>query len=593
MNKNLLIIGLLFIFSMSIVNAYPSYLNITITEWVTQNITFAENFTLEEKRQSCTILGVINITNLNETVPISDLYLEFTNTGDMISNFSNVDGRIGVHIGNRTAGENWTIHIPQILGDEYSVWEYNLSCDRTTPPLNIDTAYKTLVDSVQTKVLAGKEFNITQWATNDAPYDITDLNITMETMSVEWNGSFDNFTFYEKYLVGDYTNLSNLTTTYWEWLPAGGTLPVGNSRNITYSLKAPNSVPTSQTYLALKETSYYNIPYLVSNLTIIRVEAVSDVKLNAEKAIVRPATNVSDNNVTWSASAEVEVPYNIGYNLTKVSVWVTQNISPLATDTPFGYINRTYNTTSTANTGIINSSTGWSMSGFEFNYTDVPPPIVWVKPFFSIYDNNDTTGQIVRASYTKNAGDIYLKYIYVVSGYWLEVNKSIIAKPDQDQYEITIVVKNIGNAWTPAGLAVTVYDYVPAEFMPIWNFTSSGLSSTSNQEIVGGGYNGTSFEYALPINATFNASLAPDQTWTAKYSVNGTGEYKVSDLYIVGLDPKQVDGAGTHAGISINSVMYSYTKEIFYVAGVLALIILNIVNFTMTKRIEKKIHEKN
>jgi hypothetical protein len=591
MNKNLIIIGLLFIFSMSIVSAYPSYINITITEWVTRNVTFAENFDLEQETKSCTILGVINITNLNDTVPISDIYLEFTNTDEMISNFSHVDGRIGVHIGNRTAGENWTIHIPQLLGTNYSVWHYNLSCETTTPPLNISTSYKTLVDSVQTKVLAGKEFNITQWATNTAPYEITDLNITMETMGVEWNGSFDNFTFYKKYLVGDSGNLHNITNRTWWWAPSGGTLAGGNNENITYSLKSPDSVPTSQTYLALKETSEYNIPYLVSNLTIINVEAVSDVKLNAEKTIIRPATNVNDSNVTWRADAEIEVPYNIGYNLTKVSVWITHNRSPLATDTPFGSKGRNYSGSSASyQTGIINSTNGWSMEDFQFNYTDVPPPIVWVKPFFSIYDDET---QIVRASYTKNKGDIYLKYIYVVNGYWLEVNKTVLAKEDQDQYEITIVVKNIGNAWTPSGLVVTAYDYIPSEFSAPWNYTPSTHNYRHSSNVLGGGYNGTSYEYVIDPKGQFNSSLGPDEIWNVTYTINGTDEYKVSELYIVGLDPKQVDGAGTHTGISINSIMYSYTKEIFYVAGVLALIILNIVNFTMTKRIERKIHEKN
>ena len=84
----------------------------------------------------------------------------------------------------------------------------------------------------------------------------------------------------------------------------------------------------------------------------------SHIKLTDEKTIIQPATNVSDRNVTWRADAEINVPasHNIGYNLTMVSVWVTHNMSPLETNTPFGVIGQNYTSSSINPTGIINSS---------------------------------------------------------------------------------------------------------------------------------------------------------------------------------------------------------------------------------------------
>ncbi|MFO7711462.1 MAG: hypothetical protein R6V53_06860 [Candidatus Woesearchaeota archaeon] len=585
---------------MPVAFAYPSYIDITMAETVYQNITFAKDFDPVEN-QTCIIIGVINVTNLNDTHAFSDILVNLTNVDSLETNITHVSGRNGTSFLNKTNNTAW-LHIPELRGNNNSVWNYTLDCADTQPPLNIDTSYETSVDGVNLKVLAGKNFTVTSIAENSAGFaDITNLNITIEAQQVTWNESTYNFSLVNLFPSGDYTNVSgNDSKVQWIWRPMGGTLPIGEKVNITYNVSAPISVPTSNTYLAIKETSEYSIAYMASNISIESIKAVGDLDFGQEKAIIRPATNVNDTNVTWRIDADTTVPLDAAYNITRVSVWVTHNLSPMATDTPFGHLNTTYSPS-----GLQNKTNGWqtTSSGSErywtFNYTDgsdpitSPPPVVWIRPYHHLFDGKN---QIIKTNITQSGEDVYLKYIYVVNGYWLEIDKNITSI-DEDMYQIDTVVSNIGNGWTPQDLKVTAYDFVPSEFAA-WDFSEPyNLESTLSGA---GGYNGTSYRWDIPQKSGFNASLGPctgpnavsqaNCTWNVSYKVNGSGQYRVSELYIVGLDPQKVEGAPSHEGITVISSLANSTKESLYALGALALIALNVVNFVMTRRINKKLN---
>jgi hypothetical protein len=379
----------------------------------------------------------------------------------------------------------------------------------------------------------------------------------------------------------------------WVWTPGGGNIASNEQWNITFYVLAPENVPASGTYLWLTETSSYKIYALLSNLTIDEISAIGDIDISESKEIIQPATNVNDTNVTWEVRGNLSVPYNIAYNITQVSVWVTTNLSPISMDTPFGRLNKTY-----FPAGLQNETTPWgsetdALGNFIFNYTDgsnsnSPPPIVWIKPYYYLFNGGN---QVMVYNVTQNGTDTYMSYIYVVNGYWLQVDKNITSVAS-DIYEISIYVENIGNAWTPEDLAVTVYDFVPAEFIPPYDYTPAANSWDSSASVTGAGFNGTSYRFVIPNKPPYNASLGPGEFWNVTYRVNGSGEYRVSELYIVGLDPRKVDGAGTHEGITVIGTLSSYTKEVFYVVGVLALLVLNVINFVMTRRINERLTKK-
>lgn len=604
----LLLISLIFIISAVGVHAQqPTRINVTMTETVNRNVTYAENFYLEERTSFCTIEGVLTVANPDgpEAETISEIYVHLGNIKNLMTNLTLLNGRTGMMADyNISATENsdtyYILLIPELRPGENSTWSYNISCGNVNPPLDIQTNYTNPTHGTDRKVLADNYWVINQSATNSLSINeqITNVNVNMDVAAVNWEGALYNFSFGELYPYGNFSDVSNNGTSNstWVWTPGSGTLAQGETVHVVYSVRAPAQVPTSATYKAIVETLTYQVPYLASNISIDNITGVSRLETNLDKRIVRPADNENTTNVTWEVNADVRVPANLNvtYTLKKVSVWVTGNLLPSnVSDT--SHLNYSYiNATGTE----ISANTSWQMAAWQFNYTDGSdpvssrPPIVWIRPFFQITDGYN---QILNSTFTQSGNDYYMKYIYVINGYWLQIDKNITSIA-QDRYKINVRVENIGNAWTPKDLLVTVYDFVPSEFTA-WNYSQAASASST---VTGTEYNGTAYRWTVPQKLPQNASLGPkgqtgevNSSWSLTYDVNGTGAYAVSELYIVGLDPRKVEGAGAHEGITVISAFTSYTAEVFYVGVVLFLVVLNVVNFLMTKKINDKLDSHN
>ncbi len=714
----LVFFSLFFSLAFSAYAGYGTHLNVSMSEVVYQNVTFAKDFYLVENQTYCRIDGTLNITNPN-TEAIYDIYISYRNVNRLTSDFLYTDGRNGsmwsggagitrvlgkignntnnyslyneegmdldndheyddyvwvnsthiifnlssesgliairlkngtndVNIGsvpaylnmneieingsNRTYGnitivgtvttanildaENVTvtikeyyegpivIHIPELRGGEYTTFTYNITCTDTDPPVDITTEYSNPRTGYNRKVLAGYNWTINQTVGNFnyLGTDVTNLNITIVADTVPWNDTIFNFTLEYLYPVGDSGNVSGNGTnkSRWVWNVAGGTLAWNTTQYITYIVGAPLAVPFTATYRAIVETISYESAFLMSNLTIIDINASAALNFSFQKRIERPADNALSHNVTWEIRPEVRVPVNITYDLNKVTLWVTNNLDPTNTTTSFGELRRVFNESD----GIvkeINITTSWGNSSYYwyFNYTDgynasYPPPIVWMEPQWVI---TNKYGQILNFSRTISGNDVYLKYIYVVHGYWLEIEKNI-TNVGQDQYRIRTYVENIGNGWTPRYEYVTVYDFVPSEFTA-YNFSVTTDFINLSVGTPGSPYYGKAYRWNIPWKGTMNSSLGPkygpyatgaaNYSWSVTYLVNGSGAYKVSELYIVGLDPLRVDGASASPVIAVISSLQSYSKEILYVGIVAFLIIINITNLIITSKINKKL----
>ena len=603
--KPLKTIALFALFSLILVGtasaAQQTRLNISVSETIYQNVTFAQNFDLTESQTFCRIIGLVNITNPGDQ-PIADIYLNFSNTDNHETNFTHVSGRNGSQVSGVNPGDIFVIHVTELRPNDYSAYNYSVNCSSVPPPIDLSTTYANTATGINKKVLAGDDWTINQSLANTLAImqNITDVNITLVAQNVTWNATSDSFVLADLLPYGDYSNVTNATTSHWWWTPNGGTLEPSATPYIVFNMTAPNAVPTSNTYQALKETLSYRLNQLASNMSLDAVSGISDVEFSLNKRIVQPADNQLSNNVTWEVYANVSVPFNISLNLSQVSLWVTSDLDPTHIAV-FGGKNLTTNISVGQE---INQTTSWQTSdtaNWRFNYTDASnnisarPPIVWMQPYFTILD---AYGQIVNSSLTRNGEDYYMKYIYVVNGYWLQIDKNI-TNVGNDQYHIFTKVQNIGNAPTPSGLVVTVYDFVPAEFTA-WNWSGAdnGLGSyDSTSAVSGGSFNGTSYRWTIAPKGIQNASLyavpATNSTWNVSYTVNGSGDYKVSELYIVGLDPRKVEGAGTHEGITVKGGFASASGEMFYMGIVLFLIIINIVNFVMTRRINDKLNRQH
>jgi len=597
-----------FVLSLSYVSAVGVHLNVTMDEIVYRNTTFAENFFLTENTTYCVINGTLNITNPNNDT-VYDIELQFSNTATMVSNFTWVST---TKFGNQTSGqpnETIVIHIPALRQGNYSTFVYSVSCVDAEPPLDIDTNYSNPQGPYNRKVLAGYNWTVTQDVTNQnyLQENITNINITITAQTVVWNASEFNFSLVELLGFGDYANVAGNGTSNvtWTWAPNGGELEFNQTVNISYVMRAPFSVPFTATYRAILESITYGVDFLISNLSLDYINGSSDINFSLEKRISQPADNAQSHNVTWEIRPKINTNLNITFDVNRVTLWVTENLDPAndTASTSWGALNVTY-------TGQpmkeINITEEWGNSSYfwYFNYTDganssYPPPIVWIKPEWLI---SNKFGQIVNYSSTQSGTDLYIKYIYVIHGYWLEVAKNI-TNIGEDSYQVDIHVENIGNGWTPQFTYVTVYDFVPDEFL--WydmqpaGYDCPGGSYCQNLSVgtAGSEYYGMSFRWNIAWKGTMNASLGPkvgpdatgygNYSWNASYKVNGTGPYRVTDLYIVGLDPLKVDGATVSPAIAVITGLQSYTKEIIYVGIVAFLIIINVTNLVLTNKINK------
>jgi len=597
--------------SLYAVTAVGTHLNITMYEVVYQNVTFAENFELNESQKFCITNGTLNVTNPGaETV--YDIYLQYTNTEKMTSQFVHDPSTKKGNHSKGNPGQTIIVHIPELRQNNYSTFYYSVNCSgAANPPLNIESVYVNPDHGFSKKVLAGYNWTVNQSVTNEnyLQNNMTNINITITAHNVAWNGTIFNFSLEELYPVQDFANVHENNSIYqWWWAPNGGEIAYNTTYNISYRVRAPFSVPFTATYKAIVERVSYSSSFLISNLSLDFINGSSDINFSLEKRISQPADDVFNHNVTWEIRPSMNTNLNITFDVNDVTLWVTENLDPSnkTHDTDWGLIEVNYSGTPMKE---INISTGWGNSSYHwyFNYTDganstYPPPVVWMKPEWLI---TNKYGQIVNYSTTRSGNDLYIKYIYVIHGYWLEISKNV-SNIAEDSYQIDIYVQNIGNGWTPQYTYVTVYDFIPNEFA-VWDMTGGCPSTYCSNLTVGGAgseFNGMSYRWNIPWKGDMNASLGPkngpDQvpaanySWTMAYKVNGSGPYRVTDLYIVGLDPLKVDGASASPVIAVITGLQTYTKEVIYVGIVAFLIVINVTNLIITNKINRKLdHPKS
>lgn len=220
------------------------------------------------------------------------------------------------------------------------------------------------------------------------------------------------------------------------------------------------------------------------------------------------------------------------------------------------------NDTFTTGQVLINSTNNtWQSPTWLFNYTDLPTPILYGKADFQIYDDGT---QIVNRTITRSGNDIFIKELYLVLGYWLEVEKNVTSL-ENDTYNVHIEVYNKGNQVTPVNATISLFDFIPGNFnlttnmtdytnLSVYSINTTWYTVNFDQENITGNYNGTLLRWAISgaTNSTtgvVDPSFAQgpnkneNNTFIANFTIVGEGEYSLLDVFIVGVDPQQVDGA--------------------------------------------------
>ncbi|MBW9221957.1 hypothetical protein KKP97_02795 [Methanothermococcus sp. SCGC AD-155-C09] len=282
------------------------------------------------------------------------------------------------------------------------------------------------------------------------------------------------------------------------------------------------------------------------NVTVEGVYAVGDGRPEVYKRGPEMDTSTGEYILWYENTSFKNEGDNYYYNITEVNIWAVNGSNPTNLD-PFSGLISGSNNTETPN-AILAPGSIWTSQNYNFTFNGVP--VIWANYTFRIVDDNITTmpyNTTVNEYHDEyNSSYIIVEKIYIVGSYLIKVTKKVKTNPD-GTYNISIVVENIGGETSPD---VYVYDLIPNNFTIVGNNTTvndpnmlnkseimpyTGSNSRYNQSIywalnpLTGGADGDGWYTPTEINN--------NQTVLINYTLNGTGKYLPSDLFIVGIDP--------------------------------------------------------
>jgi hypothetical protein len=583
--------------SLTLANATVNVIDVVIQEDIYQEIQYNPLSPQSglwvgagEVQTAYDLTGTIIISNTHPTDSVQNVVVNVTQLGN-IYNLSYGSGVIGF-VTELNSGSDYALLFVGDLGPgQNTTFTYEINGTNIESPLDIRPTYKANVftgSNLSVQTLVKNNINSSVYSEN-CIYDINIVENALEINSPLFG--FLNFTFTN--LLGiDSTNASidvtNRTLT-WDVL-SNGCINSGGNTSIDYEVVIPVNTEISANYFFSNSTIDYKLNTSISKLNVSSIAAITDIELDFQK--FQTAILIGD-NATWQITSNAFSTSNITINLTEVSLWVSTrngtgngftNPAIRDNDTISGAdLLRTYNPNM-----LLNSTTNsWNNAGSEwlFNYTFSSSPIVWMDLTNNIVSDGI---QLTDRQVTYGANEIYIKEVYVATGYWLEIKKNI-TRINDSEYNVLITVSNLGTSPTPKDQVVVAYNFIPNVF----NLTSAMVYSTStwystqtsNTTLNDPTYNGTMFQYGLlSLTNPFNSSLAAyggspnaNNTWTVTYNISGDGQFNFDDLFLTGVDPLQVNEVGATAGLSVESVYRVVSSNTEYILSGLAVLIAALV----------------
>lgn len=586
-----------------------------------------------EVQNNYELFGKIVVENVNyftTNATFGEMFIELNNTEKIISvNSLNSSSSVILN------GDKILLYIPKINPNESYYFNYSINSSMIKPLLNLTPTFSS------NKILPSEPFSITDKI--ETHFNFSDYqNSCIYDLELNYHILKDddlNYEFNFSQLVSDDSGNASLIDSYnLEWLVNNGDcFNYGDSYFIEYSINSPINVPESRRYQFLNTSFSYNINSTISKMNVVDVKAKSEgVDFNLSNYFYEFTfeDNISNENITWEVASNIYTSLqNISFNFEEISLWVSKRESGLETDSnsvdndsvsgvPLYvkydskgmYFNDSFNESCAIKNNLsLNSIISTNDCKWYFNYSETPAPVVWMDFNYSLNNNDfylyNETGdekkaQIQSHSFTTNNSDYYLREILIVIDYLLELEKNVTSI-GEDTYLIEVWVKNRGNRWTPFNSPVSIFDLVPHEFEIITNlsdYDNTSIYSDSLSNVYDTQHDNFSINRADDLNGQmikwslgytnndfgYNSSLAAghntgwndyNSTWYARYIVKGEGDYKSNDLYIVGLDPELVDGAGSNYLIELKSGIQSLdnNEKVFLIAFLISLGIMFLV----------------
>jgi len=595
--SNSLVLLFLVLIGLNLTYAATNVIDVTISEYVNEELLYNPlkassglYVDANENRSIYSMNGNIFIQNNHATEAAQDILLNITGISN-IYNVTNSAGKLSYVSEFNTGSDYMILYIPDLGSGDNTTLSYNVNSTTVAPILNFTTSYS------DSKIFGGLPLGVTDTVENvmnSSMYPDTciyDINITQNALTVIQPSGNLNFTYDDTSMGGlDASNASftaNNRTINWNLFNTA-CLNSGNLTNINYSVKTPTGLESADDYKFINTSIKYKTNVTISNIQIAVIDASTDLDLSFQKYL---NNTLPGDNASWKISANVSSASEITVNLTSVTLWVSTrngtgtgftNPSIRDTDTVTGSdLLKIYNPNIALNSSIADWSNTVPSDEWYFNYTFSSSPIVWMD----IENNIINDGvQFTNKSITYANNSIYIKEIYLVTGYWLEIFKNITRLADNN-YTVFIEVKNLGTSPTPANQVVYIYNFLPIAFnltSPFVFSTSTWYNTTSANETLNDAiYNGTMFQYGLLPNsnpsssslAAFGGTSNANNTWSVTYNITGSGEFNFEDLFLTGVDPLHVDEVGSIKALSVEGAYNILSNKLELLLGMTAIVI--------------------
>ncbi|WP_290595746.1 MULTISPECIES: hypothetical protein [unclassified Archaeoglobus] len=311
----------------------------------------------------------------------------------------------------------------------------------------------------------------------------------------------------------------------------------------------------------------------VSGTKVVDVFAYGNASIAVNKS--GPFQNATGEWVVWKGNATVK---NTASGLT----YVLRNVTLYATSTG-SFTNVIYGPIEEKPNQQLTSGDTYTTSNIQFEYSNVP--IIWANATFELIKDtgqgwyvNSTTMNKYNATY--NSRYVVIEKIYVIGSYLIKVTKYVQANTTagSNVFDVKLVVENLGGQDSPY---VYVYDMIPRNFSE-YNWDNDWMDARTDgnwidkPQMYAGNGTGTpmsGYDKAyywrldpLAGGADGNGQASPteiqnNQSVIIFYQMQGSGEFRVLDAFLVGIDPMLSMNEQTSPRITVVSGAASTSYE--------------------------------
>ncbi|MEM2060402.1 MAG: hypothetical protein QW089_06715, partial [Archaeoglobaceae archaeon] len=382
---------------------------------------------------------------------------------------------------------------------------------------------------------------------------------------------------------GNYTSSDNPDTIVIPDIPLNTTSDENKYVNITFNVTGNYTNSTaSPSYFEPFGFAVFTFNLSFGNISgtyVVDVFAIGNASVEVTKD--GPYQD-SNGDSWWRGNATItNKAQGLTYILTNVTMWATQTGSfnqfvsgqfkcNNSASVQTGNVICEYNATTQSGLPreLNATSPSYTVPGSDdwmnFSYSQVP--IIWANATFKLIKSeskgwfaNNTTLHDYNTTYGSNF--IVIEKIYIIGTYLVKVTKHVMFNKTDDEknvFDIYLVVENIGGEESPY---VYVYDLIPQNFEEYnwndnwndvgedgnWVNKSSMLAGNGSETLSNflGTYTKGHYWRLMPIAPGANGDgsyedwqeISDNKTVVIFYQLAGTGDFKVLDAFIVGIDP--------------------------------------------------------